>query len=72
MIGERIIPPQISSPIVKHNKTHEAMGTYIIGKLNYRTQNKSLKPTVTHVTPFAKKAKPAPRYGGLVPPFCSL
>jgi len=30
--------------------------------------NKSLKPTVTHVTPFAKKANPAPRYGGLVPP----
>jgi hypothetical protein len=31
--------------------------------------NKSLKPTVTRVTPFAEKAKPAPRYGGLVPPF---
>jgi apolipoprotein N-acyltransferase len=30
--------------------------------------NKSLKPTATHVTPFAEKAKPAPRYGGLVPP----
>jgi hypothetical protein len=30
--------------------------------------NKSLKPTVTHVTPFAEKANPAPRYGGLVPP----
>ena len=26
--------------------------------------NKSLKPTVTRVTPFAKMAKPAPRYGG--------
>jgi len=31
-------------------------------------QNKSLKPTVTRVTPFAEKAKPAPLYGGLVPP----
>ena len=30
--------------------------------------NNSLKPTVTRVTPFAHKAKPAPRYGGLVPP----
>jgi len=27
---------------------------------------------VTHVTPFAKKAKPAPRYGGLIPPFCCV
>jgi hypothetical protein len=26
--------------------------------------NKSLKPTVTRVTPFAERAKPAPRYGG--------
>jgi len=24
----------------------------------------------THVTPFAEMAKPAPCYGGLVPPFC--
>jgi hypothetical protein len=32
--------------------------------------NKSLKPTVTRVTPFAEKANPAPRNGGLVPPFC--
>jgi len=24
---------------------------------------------VTHVTPFAEMANPAPRYGGLVPPF---
>jgi hypothetical protein len=31
--------------------------------------NKSLKPTVTRVTPFAEMANPAPRYGGLVPPF---
>ena len=30
--------------------------------------NNSLKPTVTRVTHFAEKAKPAPRYGGLVPP----
>ena len=30
--------------------------------------NKSLKPTVTRDTPFAAEAKPAPRYGGLVPP----
>jgi hypothetical protein len=37
MIGERIILPPISSPIVKHNNIHEAMGTYIIGKINYRT-----------------------------------
>jgi hypothetical protein len=29
----------------------------------------ALKPTVTPVTPFAAQAKPAPRYGGLVPPF---
>ena len=36
-----------------------------------RSQNKSLKPTVTRVTPFAEKAKPAPRYGGLVPPLCA-
>ena len=35
-----------------------------------KTYNKSLKPTVTHVTPFAEKAKLAPRYGGLVPPLC--
>ena len=34
--------------------------------------NKSLKPTVTRVMSFAKKAKPAPRYGGLVPPFYPL
>jgi len=32
-------------------------------------QNKSLKPTATRVTPFAIKAKSAPRYGGLVLPF---
>ena len=25
---------------------------------------------LTRVTPFAENAKPAPRYGGLVPPFC--
>jgi len=31
--------------------------------------NNPLKPTATRVTPFAEKAKPAPRYGGLVPPF---
>ena len=30
----------------------------------------SLKPTATPVTAFAEKAKSAPRYGGLVPPFC--
>jgi hypothetical protein len=29
--------------------------------------NNLLKPTITHVTPFAEKANPAPRYGGLVP-----
>ena len=34
--------------------------------------NKSLKPTVTRVTPFAEMAKLAPRYGGLVPPFYPL
>jgi tetratricopeptide (TPR) repeat protein len=33
------------------------------------THNKSLKPTVTHVTLFAEEANPAPRYCGLVPPF---
>jgi len=35
-----------------------------------RSQNKSLKPTETHVTHSAEKAKLAPRYGGLVQPFC--
>jgi hypothetical protein len=30
--------------------------------------NNPLKPTVVRVTPFAEKAKPTPRYGGLVPP----
>ncbi len=34
--------------------------------------NKSLKPTVTRVTPFADEAIIAPRYGGLVPPFYDL
>ena len=34
--------------------------------------NKPLKLTVTRVTLFAAKAKPAPRYGGLVPPFHAL
>jgi len=34
--------------------------------------NKSLKPTATRVTPFAEKSKPAPHYGGLVPPFYPL
>jgi hypothetical protein len=33
--------------------------------------NKSLKLTVTRITPLAKQAKFAPRYGGLVPPFDS-
>ena len=37
--------------------------------IEYMQQNKSLKPTVTRVTPFAANAKPAPRYGGSVPPF---
>ena len=35
------------------------------------SQNKSLKPTLKPVTPFAEMAKSAPRYGGLVPPFYS-
>ena len=35
----------------------------------YKIHNKSLKPTVTRVTLFAAKAKPAPRYGSSVPPF---
>ena len=26
----------------------------------------------TRVTRFAKKAKPVPRYGGIIPPFCGL
>jgi hypothetical protein len=34
--------------------------------------NKSLKPTVTRVTPFAEMANPAPNYSGLIPPFCLL
>jgi hypothetical protein len=33
-----------------------------------REYNKSLKQTITHVTPFATEANPAPRYGDLVPP----
>ena len=40
--------------------------------MKVKSQNKSLKPTVTRVTPFAKKANPAPRYGGLVPPLNCL
>jgi hypothetical protein len=36
--------------------------------IEYMQQNKSLKPTVTRVTPFAEMAKPTPRYGGLIPP----
>jgi hypothetical protein len=47
----------------------------IISALKYPQllqQNKSLKPTVTRVTPFAEKAKPAPLYGGLVPPLYDL
>ena len=32
------------------------------------TWNNPLKPTATRVTHFVKGAKPAPRYGGLVPP----
>ena len=36
--------------------------------LSNLSPNKSLKPTVTRVTPFAAKANPAPPYGGLVPP----
>jgi hypothetical protein len=39
--------------------------------IEYMQQNKSLKPTVTRVTPFAEMAKPTPRYGGLVPPLGS-
>ena len=31
---------------------------------------RTLKPTATRVTPFAAKAKSAPRSGGFVPPFC--
>ena len=41
-------------------------------KMIVRSQNKSLKPTVTHVTLFAENAKVAPYYGGLVPPFYTL
>ena len=37
-----------------------------------RPYNKSVKPTVTHVTHFAEMAKPAPRYGGLVPPLYTI
>ena len=39
-------------------------------KMKGRSQNKSLKLTATRVMSFAAKAKPAPRYGSLVPPFC--
>ena len=31
----------------------------------------SLKPAVKRVTPFAEKAKPAPYYCSLIPPFCN-
>ena len=34
--------------------------------------NNSLKPTITHVTPFAEETKLAPHYGGLIPPFYVL
>ena len=34
--------------------------------------NKSLKPTPKRVTLFVEKAKHAPYYGGLVPPFYPL
>ncbi len=37
-----------------------------------KTYNKSLKPTVLRVTPFAKMANSAPRYGGLVPPLANV
>ena len=41
-----------------------------LAKMKVKSQNNPLKPTVTRVTPFAEKANPAPRYGGLIPPFC--
>ena len=50
-------------------KDSSRLASGIIGKGYGLTWNKSLKQTVTRVTPFAAKAKPAPRYGGLVPPF---
>jgi len=52
-----------------NKKCSHKICTIPIGKLNDKSQSKSLKPTVTRVTPFADKAKPTPRYGSLVPPF---
>jgi len=51
-----------------NKKCSDKICTIPIGKLNDISQNKSLKPTMTRVTPFAERAKPVPRYGGLVPP----
>ena len=49
-------------------KDSSGLTSGIMGNMYGLTWNKSLKPTVTHVTLFAVKAKPAPPYGGLVPP----
>ena len=57
-VWERIILQQIISPIVEHNKIQEAMATYIIIKINSRTQNNTLKTTATRVTPFAEPSEP--------------
>jgi hypothetical protein len=40
--------------------------------MKVKSQNKSLKQTVTRGTHFAEMAKPAPHYGSLVPPFYEL
>jgi hypothetical protein len=54
------------------NTTNSVAGHYTISDgsfmINVYGENKSLKPTVTRVTPIAETAKYAPRYGGLVPP----
>jgi hypothetical protein len=50
-----------------------ALFTGMLDRVKGLPWNKSLKPTVTRVTPFAEMANPAPRYGGLVPPFrCNI
>ena len=53
-------------------KGSNRLASDIIGNGHGLTGNKSLKPTVTRVKPFAEKVKPAPPYGGLVPPFYAL
>jgi hypothetical protein len=71
-----------SSSTFSYTTDHEAIcGVYSMTNLPVWQHNNPLKSTITRVTLFAKKqtrinqcaekAKPAPRYGGLVPPLDS-